>query len=74
MKALFLNSKMVFLTLFMSMVIVAALLSSFDAKAVNCNLFCKRCGSGEINHFHDSKTGVIYVFCRDCEAYYEINP
>ena len=67
MKALFLNSKMFFLTLFMSMVIVATLLSSFDAKAINCDIVCPDCGSREITHFHDSKTGLIcFILCRGC--------
>ncbi len=72
MKALFLNSKMFFLTLFMSMVIVVTLLSSFDAKAVNCNIVCPACNQVEVNHFHDSKTGIIYVYCRVCEYEFTI--
>ena len=68
MNALFSNFKMVSVALFMVMTIVTTfLLSSFDAKAVNCNLFCRACGSGEITHFHDSKTGLIaFIYCRAC--------
>ena len=68
MKILLSNFKMVSLALFMAMAIVATLLSSFDAKAINCNIICPICGSGEITHFHYSDTGLIrFIFCRNCE-------
>ena len=67
MKALFSNFKMVSLALFMAMAIVATLLSSFDAKAVNCDIVCPDCRNREITHFHDSKTGLIaFIYCRAC--------
>lgn len=68
MNALFSNFKMVSLALFMAMTIVTTfLLSSFDAKAVNCDIVCPDCGRREITHFHDSKTGLIdFIFCRSC--------
>ena len=67
MKALFSNFKMVSMALFIAMAIVATLLSSFDAKAINCDIVCPDCGSREITHFHDSKTGLIcFILCRGC--------
>ena len=72
MKALFSNFKMVSLALFMAMTIVTTfLLSSFDAKAINCDLHCFNCGSRNVNHTHDSSAGTIYLFCRDCKMDFE---
>ena len=67
MKALFSNFKMVSLALFMAMTIVTTfLLSSFDAKAINCFIICENCKKYDVTHTHNSETGVIYVVCRNC--------
>lgn len=73
MKTLFINFKLVVLSLVTAMLIITTLLSSFDAKAINCNLSCFDCGSYNVNHTHNSEAGTIYLFCRDCGHDFEFD-
>lgn len=72
MKALKLNFKLILISVFTCGLTLFFLGNAFPAKAVNCNIECKRCGSVEVNHFHSSTENCIWVKCRECNYKYSI--
>ena len=72
MKPFKLNFKLISISVFTCVLALVLLCKAFPAKAVNCNIECKRCGSVEVNHFHSSTENCIWVKCRDCNYKYSI--